>query len=81
MGAYGEANAKEPQMTATRQIPTKVRDLRPGHTVMFQGVRQNVVRNLRQANGFYTLQVQEPGTPIWTFRDADPDFTFTRIGL
>jgi hypothetical protein len=64
----------------TREITTKVRDLRPGDTVIHEDTHANVVRNMRQASSFYTLQLQVPGHPVQTIRNADPDFTFTRIG-
>jgi hypothetical protein len=67
-------------MSKTREIDTKVRDLRSGDVVIHEGVRNIIHRNMRQASGFYTLQLQVPGSPVKTFRDADPDFTFTRIG-
>ena len=66
-------------MSKTHRIATKVADLRKGDTVEYQGTRHNVIAAIREANGSYTLRIQVPGTPVRTFHQADPGFTFTRI--
>jgi hypothetical protein len=65
----------------TREIPTKLRDLHRRDTVIHEGTRHTVVRNTCETNSFHTLQLQVPGFPVLTIRDADPDFVFTRLGL
>lgn len=66
-------------MSKTHEIATKVQDLRKGDTVKFEGARHNVIAAIREPNGFYTLRIQVPGTPVRTFHQADPGFTFTQI--
>jgi hypothetical protein len=66
-------------MSKAREIATKVEDLRKGDTVKVDGTHYSVVAAIREPQGYYTLRIQVPGTPAWTFRQADPGFTFTRI--
>jgi hypothetical protein len=66
-------------MSKAREITTRIEDLRKGDTVRFEGTRHNVIAAIREPSGAYTLRIQVPGTPVRTFHQADPGFTFTRI--
>jgi hypothetical protein len=64
----------------TRGIATKAQDLHKGDTVLFAGLRHNVLAAIHEGlgNGI-TLRLQVPGSPVKTFHRTDPGFVFTRI--
>ena len=66
-------------MSKAREIATKVEDLRKGDTVKIDGTRHNVIAAIPEPDGTYFLCMQVPGTPVRTYRHADPRFTFPRI--
>lgn len=67
-------------MSKRTERQTKVADLHQGDTVKWSGFWYTITRNIPERDGSFTLQLQVPGFPVQTIRDADPKFMVTRIG-